>query len=230
MLINYLPNFLKTIEDYKQLLGSLDIEIKYLNDGIGYIINQASILNADERRIEEWERFLRITKQGNLYQRKKYIIATLTTVGKLNKTKIEEIVNIYTNGGGAIVEFTNSTIIVKVKPPKDNENYLFPDIERTLSVMKPAHLGLSVVRFYSSWQLIKDDFPTWGHVNKYFKNWNFVRQYVGGYVPEPPIPEETYGAICGTFLVGEKLVGISNVPKRAIVGEFLCGTMNVEGD
>lgn len=175
MLINYLPEFLKVIEDYKQLLNSLDIEVENLNDSINYIVDQSSILKADEERIEQWEEFLRISKQGDLYQRKKYIIATLTTVGKLNKTKIQEIVNIYTNGGGAIVEFRNSTIIVKVKPPEGNENYLFPDIERTLNVMKPAHLGLSVIRYYTIWLDVKDNFTSWRELKNTNKTWREIK-------------------------------------------------------
>lgn len=178
MLINYLPHFLRDIEDFKQLFESLDIEVKFLNDSIDYIINQSNILNANEERIAEWEEFLRISKQGDLNQRKTYIIAVLTTVGKLNKSKIEEIVNIYTNGGGADVVFSNSTIIVKVKPPQGNEDFLFPDIERTLINMKPAHLGLTVVRFYSQWGTIKQNFTTWGALKGFCKNWREVRNYV----------------------------------------------------
>lgn len=175
MLVNYLPEFLKNIEDYSQLLNSLDIEIKNLNDGIEYIVKEASILNADESRVEEWEEFLRISKQGTLQQRKKYIIATLTTVGKLNKTKIEEIVNIYTNGGGCIVEFRNSTIIVKVQPPEGNEDVLFPDIDRTLNIMKPAHLGLSVIRYYTIWSEIKDSFSSWEDLKDSSKKWKELK-------------------------------------------------------
>lgn len=177
MLIKYLPDFLKNIEDYKELFNSLDIEINFLNDNIEYIINQSNILQADEKRIEEWEDFLRITQQGDLYQRKLFIIATLTSVGKLNKTKIEEIVNIYTNGGGAIVNFTNSTIIVKVKPPAGSEIFLFTDIERTLINLKPAHLGLSVIRYYCFWQDVKNNFNNWQDVKNNFNTWQDVKNY-----------------------------------------------------
>lgn len=180
MLINYLPEFLRNIDDFKELFKSLDIEIKYLNEGIEYIINQSNILKANEKRIQEWEEFLKIDSQGDLMQRKKFIIATLTTVGKLNKSKIEEIVNIYTNGGGAEVEFLNSTIIVKVKPPKGNEDFLFPDIERTLEKMKPAHLGLSVIRDYVLWNDIYLDFDSWGTVFNNFETWKDVKNYIIG--------------------------------------------------
>lgn len=178
MLINYLPDFLKEIEDFKELFNSLDHEIKILNDGYEYILKQSSILTATEERIEEWERFLNIDRQGDLHQRKLYIIAMLTTVGKLNKTKIQEIVNIYTNGGGADVEFSNSTITIKVKPPKGNEDFLFPDIERTINRMKPAHLGLVVIRDYVLWNDIYNDFDTWQNVYNNFATWKDVKNYI----------------------------------------------------
>ena len=146
-LITYLPLFLRDFEEYKVLFDSLDIEVQNLNDGIMYAIDQASILNCDEDRVKEWESFLHITAQGDLYQRKLYIIATLTTVGKLNKRKIEDIVNIYTNGGGCTVEFSESTIKIQVKPPNGGEIFLFPDIERTIEKMKPAHLALRLHAF-----------------------------------------------------------------------------------
>lgn len=180
MLINYLPSFLQVVEDYKELLNSLDIEVNYLKEGYQYILNQANILTADEQRVEEWEEFLKIDSQGDLNQRKKFIIATLTTVGKLNKSKIEEIVNIYTNGGGAEVEFVNSTIIIKVKPPKGNENFLFPDIERTINRLKPAHLGLSIIRDYVLWNDIYLDFDSWDKVFNNFETWKDVKNYIIG--------------------------------------------------
>lgn len=177
MLIQYLPNFLQEIKDFKEIFSSLDIEMEIVNNYIEYIVKQSSILNADEDRVAEWENFLRISKKGDLHQRKLYIIATLTTIGKLNKTKIEEIVNIYTGGGGAIVQFNDSTIIVKVKPPEGVEDFRFPDIERTLNIMKPAHLGLVVTRYYALWSDVNTRFSTWEDVKNRFDTWGSVRNY-----------------------------------------------------
>jgi Uncharacterized protein conserved in bacteria (DUF2313). len=179
MLIEYIPNFLRDIEEYIVLFNSLDITVEHLSDGIYYAIDQASILNCNEQRIKEWESFLKITPVGNLYQRRLYIIATLTTVGKLNKAKIEEIVNIYTNGGGAIISFHNSTIYIKVKPPDNGEVFLFPDIERTLNIMKPAHLLLSVTRYYATIGMIEDSFDKVSDVEAYFNTINDVELWLG---------------------------------------------------
>lgn len=159
MLISYIPKYLKEIEEYKVLFSSVDQEITQIYESIRYVIQQASIKDCDEQRVEEWEKFLQIQKQGNLYQRKQYIIATLTTIGKLNEKKIQDIVNIFTNGGSAIVSIENSVIVVRVKPPNNGEVFLFPDIERALYPMKPAHLGLSVTRYYSTIEMLEGDFP-----------------------------------------------------------------------
>lgn len=177
-LIEYLPQFLREFAEYKVLFDSLDIEVQDLKDGIMYAVDQASIMNCDEERVKEWESFLRIDAQGDLYQRKLYIVATLTTVGKLNKKKIEDIVNIYTNGGGCIVKFEESTIKVQVKPPNGGEIFLFPDIERTLDKMKPAHLALLVTRFYSKYSDIKTDFADYQAIKDRFDTYNQVFAYI----------------------------------------------------
>lgn len=180
-LIDYLPDFLKNIKDYKLTLNSIDIELNLINENIENIIKESSILTADEKRIQEWEQFLKIQKIGNLYQRKLYIIATITSVGKINKTKIEEIVNIYTGGGGADVSFDKdtSTIKVKVKPPQGAEIFRFDDIERTLNIMIPAHLNLNITRFYVFWENIKEDFPTWQALKDTNMTWKQVKFYTG---------------------------------------------------
>lgn len=177
-LITYLPQFLQEIAEYKVLFDSLDIEVEKLKNGVMYAIDQASIMNCDENRAQEWENFLRITPQGDLYQRKLYIVATLTTVGKLNKTKIESIVNIYTNGGGAEVTFEESTIKVLVKPPAGGEIFRFDDIERTLEKMKPAHLALTVTRFYSRYPDIAEKFATYQALKDGFEDYEALKNYV----------------------------------------------------
>lgn len=178
MLINYLPKFLKEIEEYQELFKSLDIEVNSFENEINYVINLASILNADEIRISEWEAFLKIEKKGNLYQRKLYILAALRSVGKLNEKKIQDIVNIYTNGGGAIVLVENSNIIIKVKPPEQGETFLFPDIERTILVMKPAHLGLIVARYYSTYAIISQDFKDYKDLINIFSTYQKLKNYI----------------------------------------------------
>ena len=51
------------------------------------------------------------------------ILAMLRGSGKLNEDKIKTIVRTFT-GGGCIVSFENSTIIVEVAPPEWGRNIL----------------------------------------------------------------------------------------------------------
>lgn len=177
-LLDLIPQDLREIREYKAIFDAFKIQFNEIDKRLSYILNQASIMGADESRTEQWESFLGIQKQGTLFQRKQFIIATLTSVGKLNEKKIEDIVNIYTNGGGCIVEVTSSAIIVKIKPPLESEQFLFPDVERTLERMKPAHLALSVIRFYSTWRDIRNDYVDWQTVKTSFPTWKDVKLYV----------------------------------------------------
>lgn len=178
MLLKLIPLILQEVEEYQALFAALDVEVEALDDTIATSVAQSSIMEADEDRVTAWESFLSITAEGDLYQRKLYVIATLTSVGKLNKTKIEEIVNIYTTGAGAEVSFDNSVITVKVKPPSGNEDFLFPDIERTLTVLKPAHLGLVIIRFYSTYADIAADFASYGAVETAFATYTDLKNYI----------------------------------------------------
>lgn len=161
MLLNeYVPVFLREFKEYRELNESLDVEVKNLYDNLALLIKESSIMNASERRISEWEAFLRISPKGNLYQRKLYITATLRGQGKLSEGKIKDIVNAYTEGGGANVSIVNSVLVVEIKPPNQGEIFLFTDIERTLKDLKPAHLGLIVKRFYSTIARLENEFST----------------------------------------------------------------------
>lgn len=176
--INLIPKYLREIQEYKAISDAFDLQFDQINDRLEYILKQSAIMTADEKRISEWEAFLKIKASGNLYQRKQFIIATLTSIGKLNERKIQEIVNIYTEGGGAIVQVTTNSIIVKVKPPVGGEIFLLDDIYKTLDKMKPAHLTLILIRFYSTYKNINDDFISYLEINNYFSDYGKLRNYI----------------------------------------------------
>ena len=76
-----------------------------------------------------------------------------------------------------MVSFENSVINVKVLPPNNGEVYRFPDVERALKPLVPAHLGLSVMRYYSTWGDIKNNFGSWDTVER-SENWNEIKNYI----------------------------------------------------
>lgn len=175
-LIEYLPEFLREIKEFKELFEAEDYEVDILYPSIESIFAEALIMYCSEERLSQWERALGVVPQGTVDERRYYIKALLRGNGKLNEQKIKSIVDAFT-GGEAIVSFNNSVIVVKILPPNNGEVYRFPDVERALKPLVPAHLGLSVLRYYSTWGDIKNNYADWNTVSQ-AESWQIIRDYI----------------------------------------------------
>lgn len=175
-LMPYLPPYLQQSETFKAIMKASGVELDRLQDGIQVIIDDAYILSATEARIEEWERRLKIIPAGTLAQRKSFIISTLRGQGKLNEARIKSIVNAFT-GGDALATFANSTLLVRILAPALGDVYLYPDVERSLKTKIPAHIGLIVQRYYSSWADIKTNYADWNAVAS-LNDWKALKYYI----------------------------------------------------
>lgn len=175
-LIKYLPPFLQEFIQFQSLMKSEDHEIDRLQDSIPVIFDDSYILTASSERIIEWEKKLNINPVGTLAQRKSFIISHLRGQGKLNEQRIKYIVNAFT-GGDSIVNFTGSTILVKILVPANGDIYLFPDVERALNPKIPAHIALQVQRFYSTWADVKTDFASWSTIGN-LTDWKELKNYI----------------------------------------------------
>lgn len=176
-LIGYLPDYWHKSEEMQEILESDGIEIERLLNKARSIYGDSFILTASESRVKEWEQDLKIIPTGTLEQRRLMILSVLRGAGKLNEPKIKKIVNAFT-GGDAIVTFADSTINVQVLPPNNGEVFLFPDIERSISPRKPAHIGLVVERFYSTWGDIKEQFSSWEDLLNSKADWKAVYNHI----------------------------------------------------
>lgn len=179
-MIEYLPVFLRTSDFIKTIFEAEGIEIDRLQDDIDLSMEDGYIQTASEERIRKWEQKLKIIPSGTLEQRKQFLLATLRGQGKLNEERIKMVVKAFT-GGDATVTFDGSVINVKVLPPSIGDVYLFPDVERALLPRIPAHIGLSVQRWYSSWNDIKQNFSSWESLKTDKTDWSEVKNYL------PPI-------------------------------------------
>jgi len=176
-LIVYLPPFYNGVLEMEQLLAAEDAEFNEAAEYNLWIIDQSTITNADESRIREWEKLLQIIPAGTLAQRKMMVIATLRGKGKLNEAKIKMITESFTGDTDAEVTFANSTLRVRILPPDNGEIFLFPDVERALLPLIPAHIRLKVERWYCTWGDIKNNKASWQAVNNDFATWNDVKMW-----------------------------------------------------
>lgn len=175
-LLNYLPEFLKNIMEYKEICIVENTEFDMLYPSIDNIFSESTIKYCSEARIDEWEQALKIAPKGTLEQRRLFLLAKLRGQGKLNEAKITNIVDAFT-GGEAITSIENSVITVKILPPNNGEIYLYPDVERALKPLIPANLELVVMRFYSTWEDIKLNFASWETVLQ-SADWKAVNDYI----------------------------------------------------
>lgn len=177
-LIQELPPYWHEVPEMRELQRVIQKMFEGIEAESDKILLDTFIDTASEERIVEWEKRLTITPEGTLEQRRLYLKAVIRGFGKLNEEKIKSIVNALT-GGDAIVTFEAGVITVRVLPPNNGEIYLFPDVERAIEPRKPAHLGLSVVRYYSTWNDIRDNFNTWGALKDGLETWQAVCDYIG---------------------------------------------------
>ena len=177
-LMRLLPGYWQNSPEMNALQEALGGELDKFNSAVDAAYLDARIMTASADRITEWEQDLGVLPEGRtLEQRRQFIISIFRGTGKLNEARIKNIVNAFT-GGSAIVTFKDGTLTVKVLPPDAGESYMFPDVEKALSIRVPAHLALQVVRYYSTWNDIARDFATWDDVRNSFANWNAVKNYI----------------------------------------------------
>lgn len=176
-MMNYLPDYWHKSAEMQEILESDGIEIAQLLNKARSIYGDSFILTASESRIKEWEQDLKLVPTGTLEQRRLMVLSVLRGAGKLNEAKIKGIVNAFT-GGDSIVTFADSTINIQVMPPNNGEVFLFPDIERSINPRKPAHIGLVVERFYSTWGDIKEQFDSWGELSAEKADWKAVYNHI----------------------------------------------------
>lgn len=173
--IEYLPPFYEEIKDIKAIGDVIDEFFRVALEDIGIVRNDFFIDTASAQRLDYWERILGIISDGRTQeQRRNLIKARMQGGGKLNEEKIAAIVRNFT-GGSADISFENSTITVKIAPPDNAEEFRQQDVIFALSPLIPAHLQLSVIRFFDTWETRKDNYQSWNAIKSSFESWHDVK-------------------------------------------------------
>lgn len=178
-MLDYYPEVIKKIEEFKAITYSEGFEIDFLKSDIRMIVNDAWLLTMGEGRIVEWEKMLGLSPASDetLEDRRDKIVAVIRGKGKLNTALINSIVGAFTNGGTATSYIKDSVLYVKINPPGESKQYKFSNVEEALRRVVPAHLGLVVTRNYSTWGDIKDQYGSWERISQ-LENWDELRMYV----------------------------------------------------
>lgn len=174
-MLNYYPEVIKSIREFQGLIATQSLQVEEMHEALVKILGNSYISTSDETRIVEWEKMLGITPlpQGEdneetwLKDRRETILARLYSTPKLNSKSISDIVSIFT-GGGAESYFSpsDSTIVIRIRPPKGSKQYKFQNVEQELRNKIPAHLTFTVSRAYFTWLQARSLWATWSDVLK----------------------------------------------------------------
>lgn len=186
-LISYLPSFMRDILEYKILLEAESIELDFFYNEVNKTRLDAFIRTASIEKITRLEKFLRFKGEGSLDQRRTYLLALLQKGKKLNEGIIKDVANTIT-GSDCLVTFFGADelgnpmpnfalIQVQILSPDNNKDYRYEDIFRTLKPLVPAHIKLLVIRYFSTWGDVKDNFQDWNAVAT-MADWNAVKSYI----------------------------------------------------
>lgn len=175
-LMSYLPLYWHENLEMQEI-QKLDTDLSKLREDSNIITTEAYINTADNERLQEWERDLGLTNEGTFEERRNNILSFFKGKGKLNEASIKAIVENFAHGARCVVRFDDSTIKLYIIP-KVESDVSFPRIESLLMKKKPAHIGLYIERFYSTWDNVKNDFKTWNNV-KAKGTWNDISLHLG---------------------------------------------------
>lgn len=178
-MINYYPQVIQAILEFRGIIESEALEIDLLNKGVQRVIDDAYLLSMSEERIKQWENMLGIQplENSSVEDRRDTVIARIRGQGKLNTELINVIVKTFT-GGTANSWVEDSTLYVEITPPPSNKQYQFANVEQELSKKIPAHLGFKVERNYYTWEEIEKKYSTWGDIESNFGKWEDVLLFV----------------------------------------------------
>ncbi len=187
-LIKYLPEFLKDVSEYRVIFESENIELDIFYDSINNTKLNMFIRTASNEKITELEDFLRIKGLGTLEQRKLYLLTLFQRGKKLDEGVIKEVANTIT-GSDCIVTFFAADeasnpkagyglLRVEVLSPSNDINYRYPDIVRALKPLVPAHIDLLVVKFFATWEDVRDNFESWESLSANMTDWKSLKDYI----------------------------------------------------
>lgn len=187
-LIKYLPHYSKNSSVYNQLFEVENLELDILHSLIRKVSNDVFIRTASNEKITRLEEFLGFKGLGNLGQRKSYLLTLFQRGKKLNEEVIKEITNTIA-GADCIVTFYASNEVdnphqgygllrVQVLSPDNQKDYRYDDIQRALQSMIPAHIKLTVIKYFGTWAEAMDPFASWNDIYNNVEDWQGLKNYI----------------------------------------------------
>lgn len=187
-LLDYLPEFLRDIREFKVILNTESIQYSQLMYSINKNLNNNFLDTMTIEVIERLEKFLGVIGEGTLEQRRNYLRALFKKGEKLNEASIRTIIKTITGSEAIIKFYTGSeieapfqgqgTLSIRVLSPDTSVNYRFEDVARTIVPLMPAHIKLELIKYFATWADIRNSYSSWETLKKGAENWTTLKNYI----------------------------------------------------
>lgn len=180
------PDYIASIREFNIIYDVENLELDKLYASIEQIKANVNISTSTNDTITRIEKYIGIRPHGTLEQRKNYIKSLYSRGTKLNEQTIKSITQTIA-GADCIINFFSENELSNPEPghallrvqvlSPDGRDYRYEDIERTLKTLIPAHLKLTVIKYFSIWGDITSNFSDWNSV-KALDRWGTVNKYI----------------------------------------------------
>lgn len=187
-LLEYLPEFLRDIREFKVILNTESIQYSQLMYSINKNLNNNFLDTMTIEVIERLEKFLGVIGEGTLEQRRNYLRALFKKGEKLNEASIRTIIKTITGSEAIIKFYTGSeieapfqgqgTLSIRVLSPDSSINYRFEDVARTILPLIPAHIKLELIKYFATWADIKNSYTNWDVLKSGAESWATLYSYI----------------------------------------------------
>ncbi|WP_346930290.1 putative phage tail protein [Clostridium sp.] len=187
-LLDYLPEFLRDIREFKLILGTESVQFSQLTYNINKNLENNFLDAMSKETIERFEKFLGVVGEGTIEQRRSYLKALVRKGEKLSEESIRSVIKTLTGAEALIRFYTGSevdapfpgqgTLSIRVLSPDSSINYRFEDVARTIVPLMPAHIRLELIKYFATWADIRNSYSSWETLKTGAENWTTLKNYI----------------------------------------------------
>jgi uncharacterized protein YmfQ (DUF2313 family) len=152
-----------------------DSEVTSLRDSLESSLDEVFISTAAET-IERWEKMYKLPVRPTvpLEERISTVRAKMRSVGVVNVDLIKRTADAFTNGNVEVTEkpttyeFEIKFVSVRGVPPN------MTDLQNAINQLKPAHLNVTYVYSYTTWNVMDGYNYTWDQLDALNKTWDQI--------------------------------------------------------
>lgn len=163
MLIEYLPNFVSTIEEFKIMISICEDYALTLERDIEYVLKDLFINDATETGVAHYERILNIIPKltDDLNIRKANILCEYNQILPFTLENLEKILNSICGENGYKIRLSYEKFILNIKLSL-SVKYLEDNVFKLLERIVPVNMLLKLDLDYNRWEEVKRF--NWGYI------------------------------------------------------------------